>query len=152
MCNPLFSSHSCNGIHPICPRPPTRQSIRIDRIGTTSDQLPFDLSQTPTYIITRIRIHPVRSANRTSSSPIKITYIHNPNLQTQSFNQMASRLASGDTSFLAEMHATTSGLKVLISTIGINDIEIARRSMGGHGYSAFSGLGKLYAEYLPSAT
>lgn len=65
---------------------------------------------------------------------------------------MASRLASGDTSSLAEMHATTSGLKVLISTIGINDIEIARRSMGGHGYSAFSGLGKLYAEYLPSAT
>lgn len=65
---------------------------------------------------------------------------------------MASRLASGDTSLLAEMHATTSGLKVLISTIGINDIEVARRSMGGHGYSAFSGLGRLYAEYLPSAT
>lgn len=75
-----------------------------------------------------------------------------PNSQTQSFNNMASRLASGDTSLLAEMHATTSGLKVLISTIGINDIEVARRSMGGHGYSAFSGLGRLYAEYLPSAT
>ena len=65
---------------------------------------------------------------------------------------MASRLSKGDTSLLAEMHATTSGLKVLVSTCGIQDIETARRSMGGHGYSAFAGLGRLYADYLPSVT
>ena len=65
---------------------------------------------------------------------------------------MSSRLASGDTSSLAEMHATTSGLKALVTTLGVHDIEVARRSMGGHGYSAFAGLGRLYADYLPSVT
>lgn len=65
---------------------------------------------------------------------------------------MSSRLQKGDTSLLAEMHAITSGLKVLVSSTGIQGLEVARRSMGGHGYSAFSGLGRLYADYLPSAT
>ncbi|KAG6812804.1 hypothetical protein H0H93_013675, partial [Arthromyces matolae] len=68
------------------------------------------------------------------------------------FNTMSSRLSSGDTSLLAEMHATTSGLKVLVSTLGVHDLEVARRAMGGHGYNAFAGLGRLYADYLPSAT
>lgn len=65
---------------------------------------------------------------------------------------MDAQLASGDTSLLAEMHATTSGLKVLVTTMGIQDLEVARRSMGGHGYSAFAGLGRIYADYVPSAT
>jgi len=65
---------------------------------------------------------------------------------------MSSHLQKGDASLLAEMHAITSGLKVLVTTTSIQDVEIARRSMGGHGYSAFSGLGRLYADHLPSAT
>ncbi|KAF8644979.1 hypothetical protein AX16_008153 [Volvariella volvacea WC 439] len=55
-------------------------------------------------------------------------------------------------SFLGELHALTSGLKVLCTTLGVNDIEQARRSMGGHGYSAFAGLGRVYADFLPSVT
>ncbi|KAF8882820.1 acyl-CoA oxidase [Infundibulicybe gibba] len=70
----------------------------------------------------------------------------------KAFDVMASKLAVGDTSLLAEMHATTSGLKVLVSTTGVHDLEVARRSMGGHGYSAFAGLGRIYADYLPSTT
>ena len=65
---------------------------------------------------------------------------------------MSAQLAAGDTSLLSEIHAITSGLKVLVSTMGVHDIEVARRSMGGHGYNAFAGLGRLYADYLPSAT
>ncbi len=72
--------------------------------------------------------------------------------QSKAFDKMSTRLASGDTSLLAEMHATTSGLKVLVSTMSVQDVETARRSMGGHGYSAFGGLGKVYAEHLPSTT
>ena len=53
---------------------------------------------------------------------------------------------------LAEMHAITSGLKVFVTTSTARDIETARRSMGGHGFSAFAGLGKLYVQYLPSTT
>ncbi|GBE86858.1 Acyl-coenzyme A oxidase 3 [Sparassis crispa] len=65
---------------------------------------------------------------------------------------MQSQLTTGDTSLLAEMHATSSGLKILASATAIQDIETARRSMGGHGYSDFAGLGRLYADHLPGAT
>lgn len=65
---------------------------------------------------------------------------------------MTERLSNGDTTLLAEMHATTSGLKVLVSTSCAQDIETARRALGGHGYSAYSGLGRLYADYVPAAT
>ncbi|KAG1744608.1 acyl-CoA dehydrogenase/oxidase C-terminal [Suillus paluster] len=65
---------------------------------------------------------------------------------------MLEQLANRDTSLLPEMHALLCGLKVLVSTHGVSDIETARRSMGGHGYSAFAGLGRLYADYLPAVT
>lgn len=65
---------------------------------------------------------------------------------------MSKRLATGDASLLAEMHATTSGLKAMVSSMAVQDLEVARRSMGGHGYSAFAGLGRIYADYLPSVT
>jgi acyl-CoA oxidase len=38
--------------------------------------------------------------------------------QLKSSNTMSTRLASGDTSLLAEMHATTSGLKAIVSSLG----------------------------------
>jgi acyl-CoA oxidase len=44
------------------------------------------------------------------------------------------------------------GLKVLVSTETINGLESARRALGGHGYSMFAGIGRLYADYLPAAT
>ncbi|KAJ7653680.1 peroxisomal oxidase [Mycena polygramma] len=71
---------------------------------------------------------------------------------TRGFDSLAKELSSGDTSQLAEMHVMTSGLKVLVTTTCIQDLETARRSMGGHGYSAFAGVGKTYADYLPAAT
>ncbi|KAJ7614834.1 peroxisomal oxidase [Roridomyces roridus] len=71
---------------------------------------------------------------------------------SRSFDALARDLSSGNTSQLAEMHVMTSGLKTLVTTASIQDVETARRSMGGHGYSAFAGLGKLYADYVPSAT
>lgn len=70
----------------------------------------------------------------------------------KALTQMQQRLANRDTSLLPEMHALLCGLKVFVTTHGIVDIETARRSMGGHGFSAFAGLGRLYIDYLPSAT
>ena len=76
----------------------------------------------------------------------------NATAKTKAFGEMTTRLASGDTSLLAEMHATTSGLKVLVTSTAIQDLETARRSMGGHGFSDFAGVGRLYADYVPAAT
>lgn len=65
---------------------------------------------------------------------------------------MSSQLAKGDASALPEMHAILSGLKTLCTTTSVADVEIARRSMGGHGFSAYAGLGMVYANHVPSAT
>ena len=53
---------------------------------------------------------------------------------------------------LADLHATSCGLKSLASTTAGEGLEICRRACGGHGYSAFSGIGSWYADYLPTLT
>lgn len=53
---------------------------------------------------------------------------------------------------LADLHATSCGLKALGSSIAAEGLEVCRRACGGHGYSQFSGLGSWYADYLPTTT
>ncbi|KAI9712540.1 MAG: hypothetical protein M1812_006849 [Candelaria pacifica] len=53
---------------------------------------------------------------------------------------------------LADLHATSCGLKALSSTIAAEGLEVCRRACGGHGYSSFSGIGSWYADYLPTTT
>lgn len=56
------------------------------------------------------------------------------------------------TDMLADLHATSCGLKALASTSAGEGLEICRRACGGHGYSSFSGIGSWYADYLPTLT
>lgn len=53
---------------------------------------------------------------------------------------------------LADLHATSCGLKSLASTIAAEGLEVCRRACGGHGYSSFSGIGPFYTDYLPTTT
>lgn len=53
---------------------------------------------------------------------------------------------------MADLHATSCGLKSLASTTALDGLEAARRACGGHGYSSFSGIGPFYADYLPNIT
>jgi len=53
---------------------------------------------------------------------------------------------------LADLHATSCGLKSLASSTAVDGLEVCRRACGGHGYSNFSGIGPWYADYLPTAT
>ncbi|TXT06014.1 hypothetical protein VHUM_03775 [Vanrija humicola] len=53
---------------------------------------------------------------------------------------------------LADLHATSCGLKALGSTIAIDGLEMCRRACGGHGYSSYSGIGTYYSDYLPTVT
>ncbi|TNY20196.1 hypothetical protein DMC30DRAFT_447253 [Rhodotorula diobovata] len=68
------------------------------------------------------------------------------------YHSMASRLSTGDTSLLASTHAVSSGLKVYVSTRVVAGIEVFRRSMGGHGMLASSGVGRVFATELPAQT
>jgi len=45
---------------------------------------------------------------------------------------------------LPEVHATSAGLKALVTELAANGIEVARKCCGGHGFSQFSGLPRLY--------
>ena len=56
------------------------------------------------------------------------------------------------TDLLADLHATSCGLKALASTTAAEGLEVCRRACGGHGYSSFSGIGYWYADYLPTTT
>ena len=53
---------------------------------------------------------------------------------------------------LAELHATSCGLKALATTLAAEGLESCRKACGGHGYSSFSGIGSWYADYLPATT
>ncbi|KAI9499269.1 acyl-CoA dehydrogenase/oxidase C-terminal [Zychaea mexicana] len=61
-------------------------------------------------------------------------------------------MKQGNFDILADLHASSSGLKSLTSFMAVDGIEECRRSCGGHGYSMFSGLGHFYQDYLPNMT
>ncbi|RUS16031.1 hypothetical protein BC937DRAFT_91678 [Endogone sp. FLAS-F59071] len=68
------------------------------------------------------------------------------------YNNNQKQMGAGDFSLLADLHATSSGLKSLTTTMAVSAIEECRRACGGHGYSLFSGLASFYEDYLPNVT
>lgn len=56
------------------------------------------------------------------------------------YESNVANLAAGDTGLMAELHATSSGLKALTTTITSEGIETCRKCCGGHGYSRFCGI------------
>ena len=68
------------------------------------------------------------------------------------YSTRASIEKSGDFSRLAEMHATSSGLKSLCTTLAADGIETCRRAMGGHGFGGGSGIIPLNNDYLSKPT
>ncbi|KAI9142566.1 hypothetical protein BKA69DRAFT_260176 [Paraphysoderma sedebokerense] len=53
---------------------------------------------------------------------------------------------------LPGLHATSSGLKVLVSTLCSDMLENLRRACGGHGFSRMSGLPDLFCTYVQMYT
>lgn len=68
------------------------------------------------------------------------------------YNESQKNMNQGDFSLLADVHASSSGLKSLCTIMAAHAIEECRRACGGHGFSQASGLGALYADYLPQVT
>jgi len=57
-----------------------------------------------------------------------------------------------DISKLPALHASSSGLKALITGVVSDGIETCRKMCGGHGYSQFSGIHELNSDYLALCT
>ncbi|KAI8088712.1 acyl-CoA dehydrogenase/oxidase C-terminal [Halteromyces radiatus] len=68
------------------------------------------------------------------------------------YNLNQVEMQKGNFGLLADLHASSSGLKSLTTTMAAEAIEDCRRACGGHGYSLFSGLGQFYQDYLPNVT
>ncbi|KAJ3063183.1 hypothetical protein HDU98_000971 [Podochytrium sp. JEL0797] len=66
--------------------------------------------------------------------------------------KMMKEMNTGNLDLLPEVHAASSGLKSLTTTIAAAGIEEARRACGGHGYSLFSGLPDFLNTFLPLVT
>jgi len=82
------------------------------------------------------------------------TYVmHFAGLQVmRMYHDNLKRISQGDMSQMAELHAVTAGLKSLTTEISIEGIEIARKSLGGHGFSKFSGVIDVLVDWIPSQT
>ncbi|GAA5838965.1 hypothetical protein JCM11251_007841 [Rhodosporidiobolus azoricus] len=68
------------------------------------------------------------------------------------YTSMSASLSSGDASLLPSTHALSSALKIYVSTRIVAGLEEVRRAMGGHGFLASLGVGRLYGTELPSVT
>jgi acyl-CoA oxidase len=61
-------------------------------------------------------------------------------------------LKKGDTAQLEDLHLQTVGAKVYSTHITAHGIEECRLACGGHGYSAYSGFGRMYANAVNAMT
>lgn len=64
----------------------------------------------------------------------------------------AHNLKTGDFSQLEDYHLQTVGAKVYSTEIAGHGIETCRIACGGHGYSALSGFGRMYANAINAVT
>lgn len=61
-------------------------------------------------------------------------------------------LQTGDTAELEDLHLQTVGAKVYSTHLTATGIEECRIACGGHGYSAYSGFGRMYANAVNAVT
>ncbi|KAG0050274.1 hypothetical protein BGZ83_004926 [Gryganskiella cystojenkinii] len=96
------------------------------------------------YSMQQYRLFPIIAAAYacffTSKEMMRLYYLNMKNM------------AAGDFSLLADVHASSSGLKSLTTTMAAASIEECRRACGGHGFSVFSGLPLLLQDYVPNVT
>lgn len=68
------------------------------------------------------------------------------------YEDMASKLESGDTALLFDVHVASSSLKAYCTKQALDGIEESRQALGGHGFSAYAGYTNLFPEQAPAVT
>ncbi|GJJ78231.1 acyl-CoA oxidase [Entomortierella parvispora] len=71
---------------------------------------------------------------------------------TDMYAQYNADISKGDTSLLKDVHVYSSGLKSYCTKLGADGIEEARRCLGGHGFSLFSGMIDFHRQFLATVT
>ncbi|KAK2737774.1 fatty-acyl coenzyme A oxidase [Myotisia sp. PD_48] len=112
------------------------------------------------YKMVQIRLLPLLAATfalHFTGRGMMALYERNQKVMSQTEKSSSKRGAGPEelnpgADLLADLHATSCGLKALGSTIAAEGLEVCRRACGGHGYSSYSGIGPWYADYLPTTT
>ncbi|PGH12076.1 hypothetical protein AJ79_04475 [Helicocarpus griseus UAMH5409] len=106
-------------------------------------------NQVLNYKMVQIRLFPLLAA----TFALHFTGRRMMEMYEENQRQMATG-GSGNSGvvLLADLHATSCGLKALGSSTAAEGLEVCRRACGGHGYSSYSGIGPWYADYLPNTT
>lgn len=118
-------------------------------------------NQTLNYTMVQARLFPLLAAtfalHFTGKGMMRLYEANQKNMQKKVTDQNNKRSAGPEettpgSDLLADLHGTSCGLKSLCSSTAAEGLEVCRRAMGGHGYSAFAGVGSWYADYLPTVT
>lgn len=88
------------------------------------------------YVTVQYRLFPVLA------QAFALHYMGKRMFQLYEANTVA--MSKGNFELLADLHAGSSGLKSIATTMASAAQETCRRACGGHGYSMFSGLGHAY--------
>ncbi|KAK0557968.1 hypothetical protein OC844_005447 [Tilletia horrida] len=62
------------------------------------------------------------------------------------YNQLSEQLETGNTTLLADAHIASSSLKAYCTDRSLEGVEACRQSLGGHGFSMYSGFSTLFAD------
>ncbi|KAF2021490.1 acyl-coenzyme A oxidase 1 [Aaosphaeria arxii CBS 175.79] len=114
------------------------------------------------YTMVQIRLLPLLAAtfalHFTGKAMMELYQENQKRMNAGNGNRDSSKRGAGPeetqsgSDILADLHASSCGLKALSSTIAAEGLEVCRRACGGHGYSSFSGIGPWYSDYLPTTT
>ncbi|KAJ3158477.1 fatty-acyl coenzyme A oxidase [Irineochytrium annulatum] len=80
------------------------------------------------------------------------------NIMCETLQERLSTLQPGDAdtnevlASLKELHGTSAGLKAFCTWNCLDTIDRCRQSLGGHGYSAYTGLASLYNDFAVQCT
>jgi len=98
-----------------------------------------------TYSSVKFRLYPLLG--------VCLAYIFSAKGLISLYIDMLSELnTNGESKGLAEVHALSTGLKACATWDCVAGIEECRKSCGGHGYSAYAGIGHIWANGVASQT
>jgi acyl-CoA oxidase len=101
--------------------------------------------QVITYSSVKLRLFPLLG--------LSIAYIFAAKGLVGAYEEMLVELSErGESTRLAEVHALSSGLKACSTWDCVAGIEECRKACGGHGYSAYAGIGHIWANAVASQT
>ncbi|KAF9408081.1 Peroxisomal acyl-coenzyme A oxidase 1 [Podila epigama] len=96
--------------------------------------------------------HGMQRYRLTTSLALSYAMLMTGRVMTKLHKRNLENVIKGEVGLMAEVHATSSGLKALTSDLATAHVEDTRRACGGHGFSWLSGLPELYTTLLQDVT